>query len=188
MPGSAQTVRAARIRAELIDRLAEVVREVRRSAVRAAGSPPKSPQLRTAAAGLSLAITPGQCADCTQFEPVMDKIRVPRLTCGRARTRPDSVSADKGYSNRRTCRCLRRREIRHVIPEEADQAANRVRRGRAGGWPPGFDKGRHKKCNTVERAINKLKAFRAVATRFDKRGYVYLGTVTAVALIVWPHS
>ncbi|GAA1940688.1 hypothetical protein GCM10009738_12490 [Kitasatospora viridis] len=40
--GSAQMVKAARIRAELIDRLAEVVREVRRSAARAAGSPPRS--------------------------------------------------------------------------------------------------------------------------------------------------
>ncbi|WP_420709375.1 IS5 family transposase [Streptomyces sp. NRRL B-3648] len=137
---------------------------------------------------LSLVITPGQYADCTQFESVMDRIRVPRLTCGRPRTKPDSVSADKGYSNRRTRRYLRRRGIRHVIPEKADQAANRVRRGSAGGRPPGFDRDRYKKRNTVERAIKRLKTFRAVATRFDKRGYVYLGTVTAAALVIWLRS
>ncbi|MFI6847264.1 IS5 family transposase [Kitasatospora sp. NPDC050467] len=137
---------------------------------------------------LSLVITPGQCADCTQFEPVMEKIRVPRLGCGRPRTTPDSVSADKGYSNRRTRRYLRRRGIRHVIPEKRDQEAGRARRGSAGGRPPGFDKDRYKKRNTVERAINKLKTFRAVATRYDKRGYVYLGTVTAAALVIWLHS
>ncbi|MBP2034643.1 hypothetical protein [Streptomyces avidinii] len=38
--------------------------------------------------------------------------------------------------------------------------------------------------NTVERAIGKLKRFRAVATRHDKRGYVHPGTVTAAALLV----
>lgn len=49
----------------------------------------------------------------------------------------------------------------------------------------GFDKERYNKRNTVERAINKLKQSRAVATRYDKRGYVFLGTVTAAALVVW---
>lgn len=40
--GFGRAVKAARIRAELINRLAGVVREVRRSAARAAGSPPRS--------------------------------------------------------------------------------------------------------------------------------------------------
>ncbi|KIQ64619.1 transposase [Kitasatospora griseola] len=40
--GFAKAVRSDRIRAELIDRLAEVVREVRRSVARAAASPPRS--------------------------------------------------------------------------------------------------------------------------------------------------
>ncbi|MCY0932561.1 IS5/IS1182 family transposase, partial [Streptomyces sp. H27-H1] len=31
----------------------------------------------------------------------------------------------------------------------------------------------------------RLKNFRAVATRYDKRAYVYLGTVTLAALIIW---
>jgi len=48
---------------------------------------------------LSLLLTPGQRADCTQFEPVMDKIHVPRLGPGRSRRAPDSVAADKAYSN-----------------------------------------------------------------------------------------
>ncbi|GGQ36743.1 IS5 family transposase [Streptomyces mutabilis] len=134
---------------------------------------------------LSLLLTAGQRADCTQFEPVMERIRVPRLGPGRPRTTPDSVSADKAYSNRRTRRYLRRRGIRHVIPEKSDQAVNRVRRGRAGGRPPGFDKERYKKRNTVERAINKLKNYRAVSTRYDKRAYVYLGTITVAATIIW---
>ncbi|MHC0430949.1 hypothetical protein ACX6XY_12275 [Streptomyces sp. O3] len=39
--------------------------------------------------------------------------------------------------------------------------------------------------NTVERAINKLKQAQAVATRYDKRRYVYLGTATVAALTIW---
>lgn len=45
-----------------------------------------------------------------------------------------------------------------------------------------------KKRNMVERAINKLKQSRAVATRYDKRGYVFLGTATASALVIWLRS
>jgi transposase len=137
---------------------------------------------------LSLVLTPGQCADCTQFEAVMEAIHVPRLTVGRPRITPDSVSADKAYSNRRTRCYLRRRGIRHVIPEKSDQAKHRIKRGKGGGRPPGFDKERYKKRNVVERAIGKLKQFRAVATRYDKRGFVYLGTVTVAALVVWLRS
>ncbi|MEW1693570.1 transposase, partial [Streptomyces sp. NPDC091265] len=39
--------------------------------------------------------------------------------------------------------------------------------------------------NTVERTINRLKGFRAVATRYEKRAYMYLGTVTLAALVIW---
>ncbi|GAA2593231.1 hypothetical protein Stube_69160 [Streptomyces tubercidicus] len=66
----------------------------------------------------------------------------------------------------------RERGIRHTIPEKADSRAARLRKGSRGGRPPGFDEERYEKCNTVERAINKLKHSRAVATRYDKRGYV----------------
>lgn len=137
---------------------------------------------------LSLVLTPGQRADCTQFEPVMDKIRVPRLEAGRPRRLPDSVGADRAYSNSLIRKYLRRRGIRHVIPEKSDSRAARWRRGSDGGRPPGFDESRYKARNTVERAINKIKQFRAVATRYDKRRYIYLGTVTVAAFLIWLRS
>ncbi|MGW5689370.1 IS5/IS1182 family transposase, partial [Nonomuraea sp. NPDC003754] len=31
----------------------------------------------------------------------------------------------------------------------------------------------------------RLKNFRAVATRYDKRAYMFLGTVTVAALVIW---
>lgn len=104
-------------------------------------------------------MTPGQRADCTQFIPVLEEIRVPRLGPGRPRKKPDSVSADKAYSNGPCRRYLRRRGIKHAIPEKSDSRAARLKRGTGGGRPPGFDKERYKKRNVVERAINRLKQF-----------------------------
>ncbi|WKX23251.1 MULTISPECIES: IS5 family transposase [unclassified Streptomyces] len=134
---------------------------------------------------LSLIVTPWQRADCTQFVPVLEKVRVLRLVPGRRRKKPDSVAADKAYSNGPCRQYLRRRGIRHVVPEKADSQVVRLRRWPRGGRPPGFDEERYKKRNTVERALNKLKNSRAVATRYDKRGYVFLGTVTTAALVIW---
>ncbi len=51
----------------------------------------------------------------------------------------------------------------------AGPAAGAAAPGSAGGRPPALDAGRYKERNTVERCFSKLKQFRAVATRYDKR-------------------
>ncbi|GAA1302528.1 IS5 family transposase [Streptomyces sanglieri] len=134
---------------------------------------------------LSLLITPGQWGDAPQFIPVMEGIRVGRRGGGHPRTRPDHLGGDKAYSSRRNRRYLRRRQIKHTIPEPKDQRAHRKRRGSHGGRPTGFDKTIYKRRNEVERTINTLKNFRAVATRFDKRAFIFHGTVTVAAVRLW---
>ncbi|MEU4931935.1 IS5 family transposase [Streptomyces yokosukanensis] len=134
---------------------------------------------------LAMLLTPGQWGDAPQMIPVLERIRVPRPTGGRPRSRPDHVSGDKAYSSRRNRRYLRRRQNQHTIPERRDQRAHRRRRGSNGGRPTGFDRARYARRNEVERLINRLRMNRAVATRFDKRAYVFHGTVTTAALRLW---
>ncbi|WP_345075250.1 IS5 family transposase [Amycolatopsis tucumanensis] len=102
-------------------------------------------------------LTPGQAGDSPMFEPLMAHLQVPRLRGGRARTRPDRVRGDKAYSSRAIHTYLRRRKIQAVIPEPADQARHRKRRGSRGGRPPAFHAHDYRGRNVIERDFNQLK-------------------------------
>jgi transposase len=75
------------------------------------------------------------------------------------------------YSTRKIRGSLRGKGIRATIPEPANQIAGRKAKGCKGGRPPAFDAELYKQRNTVERAFNKLRETRAVATRYDKRDF-----------------
>jgi transposase len=115
----------------------------------------------------------------------MARLRIRRIGPGRPRTRPGQLLADKAYSNRTIRSCLRRRRITATIPQKSDQQKARTAKGSAGGRPPAFDSEAYKQRNTTERTINKLKAFRAVAMRTDKREFVYNGTVDVASIRIW---
>ncbi len=51
--------------------------------------------------------------------------------------------------------------------------------------PPAFSHWLYKQRNAVERFFNKLKQFRAVATRYDKRDDNYLASVKLASLRIW---
>lgn len=133
---------------------------------------------------LSIVLTAGNVNDFTMFEAVLDAIRVPRTGHGQPRTRPERVLADKAYSSRAIRAWCRRRRVAAMIPERAGQVANRLRRGSRGGRPPGFDKQAYKGRNVVERCFNRLKQFRAVATRFDKLATRYRAGLHLASLIL----
>ncbi len=120
-----------------------------------------------------LLLTAGQRHEQTMFEPLMEAGAVKRPGHGRLRARPDRVAGDKGYSSKRIRRYLRRRGIGVVIARQ-----KRERRVR-------FDKAAYRKRNVVERLINRLKQFRRIATRYEKRAVNYLAMLTIAAIMLW---
>jgi transposase len=119
---------------------------------------------------LSIGLKPGPAGDNPHLLPLLDEFWVAvRGSGGRPRSRPDCVIADKAYSHNSTRIALRRRGIRVVIPEKIDQIAYRKGKGRVGGRPPAFDAVLYRDRNVVERAFNRLKGWRGIATRSTGR-------------------
>lgn len=127
----------------------------------------------------------GQRHDAIAFTTVLDLVRIARLGPGRPRTRPDWVLADKAYSSKAHRDYLAGRGIKAAIPIKDDQAETRRRKGSLGGRPPSFDTVRYRDRNTVERAVNKLRNHRGTATRYDKRDYIYRGTIAVTSIWIW---
>lgn len=121
-----------------------------------------------------LRVSPGQAHDSRFVEALLEGGAVKRPGRGRPRGRPQRVAGDKGYSYRRVRRYLRRRGIGAIIPTRKDQPRN-----------PHFDRAAYRERNRVERLINRLKQFRRVATRYEKRACNYLAMVTIAAILLW---
>ena len=50
---------------------------------------------------------------------------------------------------------------------------------------PAFDRTAYRERNRVERLINKLKQFRRIATRYEKRAANYLAMITLASILLW---
>jgi transposase len=117
--------------------------------------------------------TAGQRHEALLLRRLMEGGAVKRAGRGRSRIQPDAVAGDKGYSFPSLRRYLRRRGIRAVIPCKSDQPCQRS-----------FDKAAYRERNQVERSINRLKGWRRVATRYEKRDVNYLAMVTIAAIVL----
>jgi transposase len=77
-------------------------------------------------------------------------------------------------SSRRIRAYLRRRGIKAVIPRREDQHPRKD-----------FDKEVYRERHQVERTINRLKQWRRVATRYEKRAESYLAMAMLAAIVLW---
>ena len=123
---------------------------------------------------MAFVLTPGQRHEASVFEELMTQGAVKRPGSGRPRIRPQRVCGDKGYSSRKIRAYLRRRGIRHTIPRKRNERRNGP-----------FDRALYRTRNLVERAINRLKQFRRIATRYEKKAENYLAMLHIGSILLW---
>lgn len=123
---------------------------------------------------MSFVLQPGEQHERRAFEQCMGRDTAKRRGAGRPRVRPPRVVGDKAYSPRCIRHWLRQHGIHVTIPRKVTER----RRGL-------FDKQVYRLRARVEQLINRLKQFRRIATRSEKRGHNYLWMVTIGAILLW---
>ena len=112
----------------------------------------------------ALALTGGQAGDCPQAPGLL-----------RSHLRPgQAVLADRAYDAGYVRAQIQQAGAMAVIPSKKNRLV-----------PLDHDTEIYKERNHIERAINGLKRFRAVATRFDKRAANYYATCCLIAALTW---
>ena len=110
-----------------------------------------------------LVITPGNTHDLVgAFELLRNRLVPQRLT------------ADRSYDARKFREWLHAQGCEPVIPP------NPTRK-----HPHAYDKEAYKARNLFERMFCRLKDFRRIATRYDKRADIYLSSILLAAAVTW---
>ena len=99
-------------------------------------------------------LTPGQAHDLACAQPLIDSAD------------PEALIGDKAYDAEPLIDTLNQRQITPVIPPKANRKT-----------PRDCDFALYCERNLVERFFNKLKHFRAIATRYDKLATNFLAGV-----------
>ena len=111
---------------------------------------------------LRVILTPGQRGDVTQ---------APALLVGLT---PKRVLADKAYDSNALRQIIAGLNAEAVIP------CNPTRK-----VPIPYDFDAYKARNLIERCFNKLKHFRRIATRYDRRAAYFLSFVQIASTMIW---
>jgi transposase len=123
---------------------------------------------------LTIVLTPGEQHESMVFAQLMEQGAVKRRGRGRPKLRPTRVVGDKGYSSGKIRAYLRRRGISYTIPRKGNERRTAP-----------FNRALYRLRNCVERAINRLKQFRRLATRYEKRAANYHGMWVLAAILLW---
>ena len=118
-------------------------------------------------------LTPGQESDIDQAEELMERGAIRRKT-GHLRLRPARLVADKGYTSGAFRKYLHTKHIRYTIPHRKNERHQGA-----------FNKQIYHQRNIVERLINRLKQFRRIATRYEKRATNFSAMITLASIFLF---
>lgn len=108
-------------------------------------------------------LTGGQACDLEGADVLLEQIAA------------DTVLADKGYdADERMLMPLEKAGKTAVIPPKANRKVQRQ-----------YDKELYKTRHLIENCFEKLKQFRAIATRYDKTARNFLAAIYLVATAIW---
>ena len=85
-----------------------------------------------------------------------------------------AVIADKGFESNRVLAFIRDQGAEAVIPSKSN---------RGDLWE--YDRELYRERNLIERAFNKLKHWRRIATRYDRRSIYFLSALYLAASVIW---
>jgi transposase len=85
-----------------------------------------------------------------------------------------AVIADKAYDSNAIRAIVKAARMKAVIP--SNRSRKRIIR---------YDKALYRERNRIERCFNKLKHFRRLATRYDRRAVHFLAFLCLAASILW---
>ena len=87
----------------------------------------------------------------------------------------EALLADKAYAARaRLLDRLEQHQVEAVIPPKSKQKD-----------PWEFDRDKYRWRHLIENFFAKLKQYRGIATRYDKRACAFLGAIHWVAAVIW---
>lgn len=112
---------------------------------------------------LQIELSPGQMHDAPMAELLL-----------RGLPKGTSLLADRGYDANWIRALIEDQDCTPVIPPKSNRTAKIP-----------FSKRKYRKRNLVERCINKLKQFRHVATRYDRKASAYLAFAKIAAVRLW---
>lgn len=107
-------------------------------------------------------ITAGEVNDSTQADCLLDALQT------------EHVIADKGYDSNSVLEKIYELRAVAVIPPRSNRKVQRK-----------YDRQLYKERNLIERAFNKLKRFRRIATRYDRKAVYFKSFVYLAASLLW---